>query len=449
MTDWIDWLKEVRYAKKSRGKAPVSELAKVAKTARVKVPKSELTLVKTIGALRQSETVLPASTPWQSLFQPERGVALEDYARVFDAARKRRDKAIAKAKSGKVEPGIYGFVAPTPEPLTGVSAAGEPLRAVVCSFQTHPPYLFGTDQVPGWGWFFQAKRFRNDPSSFPVATNLEDLALQSWAGLARYAFTFKLAKYELNELRRWQPEDDAERQLVQHAIERLRECAETFSECDHISVDGRTLADGCAIVLKNLKRIESTLFGTKKKANRKKSLWPDAELTDEDELAAAVCAAYSPGKHTMKSLRKLLERGGRHRAPKKLSFGKGVPKLLRDFVAECKPPKRGMLLEPGVPFYADDGEELDDGPWFMVFTVGNGDFWVCNRARSSVAHYVDHEGGTHFVDDTGLPLGSLLAAWLFNDEITARGLVDHPECEARARELCPVEGAWSVFPDTL
>ena len=148
----------------------------------------------------------------------------------------------------------------------------------------------------------------------------------------------------------------------------------------------------------------------------------------------------------MRSLRKLLQRGDRHRTPKSYQFAPGVPKLLREFLAECKPSKRGLTLERGVPFFPDDDVELEGGPWFMVFGVGNGDFWICNRARSSVAHYVDHEGGTHFLDSTGLALGALLAAWLFNDEVASRGLVDHPDCTAHAHELCPVEGYWSVFP---
>lgn len=169
-------------------------------------------------------------------------------------------------------------------------------------------------------------------------------------------------------------------------------------------------------------------------APRRARRWPD-DLDDEDELMEAVAEAYSDRKWTIEELLGLLDRGGRRGAGRKAA--KEAPPLFREFLLACGITGSGSELCRGERF------EYSHDALFEVLSVGNGDYWVCTPGEESVARLVDHEEG--YWPSEPVPLGNLLASWLFYDELVARGLADHGDADLYARELCPV-CPWSVFP---
>lgn len=165
------------------------------------------------------------------------------------------------------------------------------------------------------------------------------------------------------------------------------------------------------------------------------SHWPD-EVDDEDELMEAVAAAYADREWTIEELHRLLDRGGRRRRGGRGKASRDAPLLLREFILACGTTGSGCELLRGDPF------PHSDQVFFEVFSVGNGDYWVCTPGEASIARLVDHEEG--YWPSEPIPLGTLLAAWLFHDELVARGLTDHCDADLHASDLCVV-CPWSVF----
>ena len=113
-----------------------------------------------------------------------------------------------------------------------------------------------------------------------------------------------------------------------------------------------------------------------------------------------------------------------------MALGAAMPALLRVLVSECAAAGSGAELCEGFR------HDLWGDVVFEVFAVGNGDVWVCRPGHPPMAHLSDHEAGGALSEP--VPLGALLAAWLFYDELVARELVDHSDVDLHARELLPV-----------
>src|SRR5690606_2525858 len=155
----------------------------------------------------------------------------------------------------------------------------------------------------------------------------------------------------------------------------------------------------------------------------------------EDALAEELIAAYPVRDWTLAELLGLLDRRGRRKEPSEPPADNRAPEMLKAFIAECAVRGSGPELSRG--WEAFDVPAPPDQPLFEVFSVGNGDYWVCTGGDRPTAYCTDHESG-HYSRSEGIALGRLLAAWLFWDEVVAHGLEEHVHIEPHARALCPV-----------
>ena len=419
---WLAWLREDSgLARTSRRKPPAARLLEVASALGLDVPASELELASRVRAMKLERTVLDSGVgDFDSPASDLEDVVVHPLRELGDPEREPDDD---EEPFGELE-GDWVLEAGKAS-LAGLGISADGLL----------PVILGTADVPGgWGWLLLEDRGEDEPEAWllPLGLTIHDVVLVHACGLMTAITRSEDSLQRAQNVLRSSSLSPTHRDFVAHCLARLRIAAERWSSCKGVRVrSGRSLAEGATLVLERLASLEDALAEAHDTppAELVRASWPDADIEDEDELAEAIVDAYSASEWTSKELRRLLMRGGRYRKPISRKWPRGTPKLLRTFLTECGTRGSGMELSDAVAT-VDDGQ----GPLFSVFEVGNGDRWLCTAEGQ--AHFHDHED--FFDRSSPIALGSLLAAWLFYDEVSARELTEHPDLEAHAIELCPI-----------